>query len=95
VLDVATGTGEVALRAARLGGEVTALDVAPALLEQARAKSDREGLTIAWTGGDAQALPYEDGGFDVVCSNFGVIFAPDPEAAAAELARVCKAGGSG
>jgi ubiquinone/menaquinone biosynthesis C-methylase UbiE len=93
VLDVATGTGEVALRAARLGGDVSALDLAPALLEQARAKAGREGFAIAWTVGDAQALPYEEGSFDVVCSNFGVIFAPDAEATAAELARVCRTNG--
>jgi ubiquinone/menaquinone biosynthesis C-methylase UbiE len=93
VLDVATGTGEVALRAARLGADVSALDVAPALLEQGRAKADREGLAIAWTEGDAQALPYDEGSFDVVCSNFGVIFAPDAEAAAAELTRVCRTAG--
>jgi SAM-dependent methyltransferase len=84
-LDIATGTGEVALRAARAGAEVAGLDIAPRLLEQARAKSS----DVAWVEGDAQALPFEDGGFDVVSSCFGLIFAPDQEAAAAELARVC------
>jgi SAM-dependent methyltransferase len=93
VLDVATGTGEVALRAARLGAAVTGLDLAPALLEQARAKSQREGLTIEWVEGDAEALPFDDAGFDVVCSNFGVIFAPEVEAATPELGRVCAPGG--
>ena len=92
-LDVATGTGEVALRAARAGAEVTALDFAPALLEQARAKGAAEGLAIEWVEGDAQALPFESGSFDLVASNFGVIFAPDAEAAAWELARVCVPGG--
>ena len=92
-LDIATGTGEVALRAARLGAEVTCLDLAPALLEQARVKASHEGLEITWTEGNAEALPYDDGGFDVVCSNFGVIFAPDAKATARELGRVCVAGG--
>ena len=93
MLDVATGTGELALRAARLGAEVTGFDLAPALLEQARAKSEREGLGVEWVEGTAEALPYANGSFDVVCSNFGVIFAPDVEAAARELGRVCTAGG--
>lgn len=92
VLDVATGTGEVALRAARRGARVTGLDVAPALLEQARVKAAREGLEIEWTEGNAEALPYDDASFDVVCSNFGVIFAPGIEAAARELGRVCTPG---
>jgi SAM-dependent methyltransferase len=92
VLDVATGTGEVALRAARLGAEVTGLDLAPALLEQARVKTSREGLEIDWTEGNAEALPYDDGSFDIVCSCFGVIFAA-AEAAARELGRVCRSGG--
>jgi SAM-dependent methyltransferase len=93
VLDVATGTGEVALRAARLGAEVTGLDLAPALLELARFKASREGLAIDWTDGNAQAMPYDDDSFDVVCSNFGIIFAPDAEATARELGRVCVSGG--
>jgi SAM-dependent methyltransferase len=92
-LDVATGTGEVALRAARAGARVSGLDLAPALVEQARAKAAGEGLDVDWAEGDAQALPYEDGAFDVVASSFGVIFAPDAEAAAGELGRVCRAGG--
>lgn len=92
VLDVATGTGEVALRAARLGARVTGLDLAPVLLEQARVKADRESLAVEWVEGNAEALPFDDGSFDVVCSCFGVIFA-DAEAAARELARVCRSGG--
>ena len=93
VLDVATGTGDVALRAARLGARVSAMDIAPKMLERAREKGARAGLEIDWAEGDAQALPYEDAGFDAVASCFGVIFAPDAGAAAAELARVCRRGG--
>jgi SAM-dependent methyltransferase len=93
VLDVATGTGEVALRAARLGARVSALDFAPVLLQQARAKAARKGLEVDWTVGDAQALPYEDDEFDAITSSFGVIFVPDAEAAARELARVARSGG--
>lgn len=92
-LDVATGTGEVALRAARAGAIVTAVDIAEGLLAQARAKAERERLEIAFELGDAQALRFEDASFDVLSSNFGVIFAPDVDAAAAELARVCRPGG--
>jgi ubiquinone/menaquinone biosynthesis C-methylase UbiE len=90
-LDVGTGTGEVALRAARAGAEVTAVDISENLLAAARDKPDAD--RVAWELGDAQALRFEDAGFDVVVSCFAVIFAPDQEAAAAELKRVCKPGG--
>ncbi|MFN2468859.1 MAG: class I SAM-dependent methyltransferase [Gaiellaceae bacterium] len=89
-LDVATGTGEVALRAARAGAEVTALDISPRLLGEARRRAGAEDLSIGFDLGDAQELPYEDGGFDVVTSSFGVIFAPDRSAVARELGRVCR-----
>src|SRR5438270_4600745 len=92
-LDLATGTGGVALRAARAGAHVTGLDFAPAMLEQARAKGEAEGLEIRWELGNAQSLPYDDREFDVVSSCFGVIFAPDQAAVARELARVCRTGG--
>jgi SAM-dependent methyltransferase len=85
-LDVATGTGKVALRAARAGAEVTGLDIAPRLLEQARSRSS----DVEWVEGDAQALPFEDAAFDVVSSSFGLIFAPDQELVAREVARVCR-----
>jgi SAM-dependent methyltransferase len=90
-LDVATGTGGVAIRAARAGADVTGVDIAPRLLEQARAKAD--GLPIRFDEGDVQRLPYADASFDVVTSVFGAIFAEDHEAVARELARVCAAGG--
>jgi SAM-dependent methyltransferase len=87
-LDVATGTGGVALRAARAGANVTGLDISPGLLEVAEAKA--EGLPVTFEVGDAEALPYADGSFEVVSSCFGAIFAPDHAAVAAELARVCR-----
>jgi SAM-dependent methyltransferase len=90
-LDVATGTGAVAIRAALAGAEVVGVDITPALLEQARA--DADGLLVRWDEGDALDLPYEDASFDIVSSCFGAIFAPDDEAVARELARVCRLGG--
>lgn len=90
-LDVGTGTGEVALRAARRGATVTAVDISAQLLELARTKPDAD--RVRWELGDAQALRFGDGRFDLVASSFAVIFAPDHEAAAGELARVCRAGG--
>jgi ubiquinone/menaquinone biosynthesis C-methylase UbiE len=92
-LDLATGTGEVALRAARAGASAVGVDVAGALLDQARAKAERDGLQVEWQLGDAQALEQPDAAFDVVSSCFGVIFAPDHGAVAAELARVCRPNG--
>jgi SAM-dependent methyltransferase len=88
-LDLATGTGEVAIRAARRGAYVTGLDIAPHLLSQARSKSS----DVEWVEGDAQALAFEDASFDVVSSTFGIMFAPDHGASAAEIARVCRHGG--
>lgn len=93
VLDVACGAGNVALAAARAGASVTGLDFAPNLLAQARERAAGEGLAARFDEGDAEALPYADGTFDVVTSAFGVMFAPRPERAAAELVRVCRPGG--
>ena len=93
VLDVACGTGNLSLPAARLGAEVTGVDIAPNLLEQARAKAEAEGLKIKFDEGDAEALPYEDASFDAVVTMYGAMFAPRPELVAAELKRVCKPGG--
>lgn len=92
-LDVATGTGGVAVRAAAAGALVTGVDISEALLEQARAKGEQAGVDVAWVLGDAQALPFGDGEFDVVSSCFGAIFAPDVAAVASELARVLRPGG--
>lgn len=92
-LDAATGTGAVAIRAARAGAEVTALDLAPRLVETAKRLAADEGLAIRFDVGDCEDLPYEDASFDVVASAVGVIFAPDHSAVARELARVCRPGG--
>jgi ubiquinone/menaquinone biosynthesis C-methylase UbiE len=92
-LDVGTGTGEVALRAARAGAHVIGLDITPALLEQARVKADAAGLPIELVEGDVQSLPFADESFDVVVSVFGMVFAPDRTAVAGELTRVTRRGG--
>ncbi len=89
-LDLATGTGQVAFRAARAGAAVTGLDLAPALLETAQRLAAENGLSIRFDAGDAEHLPYEDASFDVVSSSFGAMFAPDHAAVARELARVCR-----
>ncbi|HEU4507031.1 MAG TPA: class I SAM-dependent methyltransferase [Pyrinomonadaceae bacterium] len=93
VLDVACGTGNLALPAARTGAEVTGVDIAPNLVEQARENAKREGLNVQFDEGDAEALPYADASFDVVVTMFGAMFAPRPELVASELKRVCRPGG--
>jgi ubiquinone/menaquinone biosynthesis C-methylase UbiE len=93
VLDVACGTGNVSLPAARAGAMVTGVDIAPNLLEQARKRAAAENLNIRFDEGDAEDLPYADGEFDIVVTMFGAMFAPRPERAAAELIRVCRPGG--
>jgi SAM-dependent methyltransferase len=93
VLDVACGTGVVAVTAARLGAQAHGLDLSPALIERARQNAAITGLDIAFIEGDAEALPYPDASFDVVLSQFGHIFAPRPEVAMGEMLRVLKPGG--
>src|ERR1700693_4135242 len=93
VLDVACGTGNQSIPAARIGAQVTGLDIAPNLLEQARERAKSENLKIEFVEGDAEKLPYPAGQFDVVLSMFGAMFAPRPEVVASELKRVCRAGG--
>jgi SAM-dependent methyltransferase len=90
VLDVACGTGNQSLPAARTGADVTGLDLAPNLLEQARTRAEQEGLKIRFIEGDAEEMPFEAGEFDVVYSMFGAMFAPRPERVAAEFLRVCR-----
>lgn len=95
VLDVACGTGNTALAAARRRADVTGIDIASALVERARRRADAEGLaTIAFQTGDATTLPYADNSFDFVLSTFGAVFLPDQAATARELARVVRPGGT-
>lgn len=93
ILDVATGTGNAALAAARRNCDAVGVDYVPALLERGRRRADAEGLTVDFRVGDAEALPFPDASFDVVVSVFGAMFAPDQRRTAAELLRVCRPGG--
>jgi ubiquinone/menaquinone biosynthesis C-methylase UbiE len=94
VLDVGAGTGNAAVAAARLGHVVAALDVSAGLLDRAKARAQAEDLGIDCVVGSAEALPFADQNFDAVISTFGVMFAPNHEAAAAEMLRVTKPGGT-
>jgi 2-polyprenyl-6-hydroxyphenyl methylase/3-demethylubiquinone-9 3-methyltransferase len=94
VLDVAAGTGNVAIRAAEAGADVVAVDVTPESLAAGEREAQERGVELEWVLGDAQRLPFADGSFDVVTSSFGVMFAADHQAAADELLRVCRPGGT-
>jgi SAM-dependent methyltransferase len=94
VLDVACGTGVVAVTAARIGAKVSAIDLTPELLERAHENSQIAGVEVDWREGDAEKLPFGDAAFDVVLSQFGHMFAPRPELAVAEMLRVVKPGGT-
>jgi ubiquinone/menaquinone biosynthesis C-methylase UbiE len=93
VLDVAAGNGNASLAAARRWCDVASTDYVPSLLESGRARAEAEGHTIEFEQADAERLPFADATFDVVLSTFGVMFTPDQDKAAAEMARVCKPGG--
>ena len=93
VLDVACGTGVVAVTAARRGAKVSGLDLTPVLIERARKNASIAGVEIDFIEGDAEALPYPDASFDVVLSQFGHIFAPRPAVVTKEMLRVLKPGG--
>ncbi|MGH9631604.1 MAG: class I SAM-dependent methyltransferase, partial [Bryobacteraceae bacterium] len=94
VLDIACGTGNLAISAARTGAKVTGVDIAPNLLEQARARAAQEKVDASFDEGDAEQLPYADGQFDTVMTMFGAMFAPRPDRVAAEMVRVCRSGGT-
>ena len=93
VLDVAAGNGNASLPAARRFADVLATDYVPELLEEAQRRADADGVVLRTQVADAQALPFEAGTFDVVLSTIGAMFAPDQEAVAREMARVCRSGG--
>ena len=93
VLDVATGSGNTAISAARRFCEVTGMDLAPESIEHARRRAEAEGMEITFEVGDAEDLSYPDASFDVVLSSIGVMFCPNQEQAAGELLRVCRPGG--
>jgi SAM-dependent methyltransferase len=94
VLDVACGTGNTAIPAARAGADVIGVDIATNLLEQAAARAKSDGVRATFQEGDAEQLPFGDAGFDYVITMFGAMFAPRPDRVAAELVRVCKQGGT-
>src|SRR5262249_53486823 len=94
LLDVACGTGVVAITAARTGARVRGLDLTPELLERARENAYVAGVEIEFREGDVEALPYPDATLDVVPSQFGHMFAPRPEVAVAQMLRVLKPGGT-
>ncbi len=94
VLDVACGTGVVAITAARASARVSALDLTPQLLERARENAQLANVDIDWREGDAEQLPFDDVTFDVVLSQYGHMFAPRPDAVLGEMLRVLKPGGT-
>ena len=93
LLDVASGSGNVALSAARRNCEAVGIDYVPALVERARARAQAEGLTARFEVADCEQIPFPDASFDRVLSLYGSMFAPDHEKAAQELIRVCRSGG--
>jgi SAM-dependent methyltransferase len=94
VLDVAAGTGNASIPAAASGAAVVASDLTPELFDAGRARAEAEGVELEWVEADAEDLPFEDASFDAVISSIGVMFAPHHQAAADELVRVCRPGGT-
>ena len=94
VLDIGAGSGNAAIPAAMMGAKVVASDLTPELFEAGRREAANRGVSLDWQEADAEALPFDDAGFDVVMSCLGVMFAPHHQQAADELVRVCKPGGS-
>jgi len=93
VLDVACGSGNLAVLAAKKGADVTGIDIAANLITAARKRAVEAGIKVKFDEGDAEQMPYADNSFDVVMTMFGAMFAPRPEVTASELVRVCKPGG--
>jgi ubiquinone/menaquinone biosynthesis C-methylase UbiE len=93
VLDVAAGNGNFALAAVRRGAQVTACDMTPLMVDLGRARTEAAGYEVEWLLGDAEQLPFAGGGYDVVATVFGAMFAPQPDVVAGELFRVCRRGG--
>jgi 2-polyprenyl-6-hydroxyphenyl methylase/3-demethylubiquinone-9 3-methyltransferase len=94
VLDVAAGTGNVAIRAAEAGAQVVASDLTPENFDAGRREARARGVELEWVEADAEALPFDDDAFDVVTSSAGAIFAPRHQAVADQLLRVCRPGGT-
>src|SRR5919107_1041896 len=94
VLDVAAGTGNASLPAADRGANVTASDLTPELLDAGQQRAAAAGLDLEWVEADAEALPFEDGSYDIVISAIGAMFAPRHQNTADELVRVCRPGGT-
>src|SRR5919199_3730368 len=94
VLDVGAGTGNASIPAAQRGASVTASDLTPELLDAGGRRAEGAGVDLGWVEADAERLPFEDASFDVVISSIGVMFAPRHQAAADELVRVCRPGGT-
>ena len=94
VLDVAAGTGNASIPAAKTGADVTASDLTPELLDAGRRRAEAEGVELTWAEADAENLPFEDQSFDVVMSTIGAMFAPRHQDVADELVRVCRPGGT-
>ena len=94
VLDIAAGTGNASVPAAKTGAQVTASDLTPDLLEAGRPRAEAEGVSLEWIEADAENLPFDDESFDVVMSSIGVMFAPHHQEAADQMVRVCRPGGT-
>lgn len=94
VLDVAAGSGNTAIRAAEAGADVVASDLTPENFEAGKREAESRGVQLKWVEADAESLPFEDGEFDVVTSSFGALFAPNHQAVADEMLRVCRPGGT-
>jgi SAM-dependent methyltransferase len=94
VLDVAAGTGNASIPAAKAGAQVTASDLTPELFDAGRRRAEQEGVELEWVQADAEHLPFEDESFDIVISSIGAMFAPHHQQVADELVRVCRPGGT-